>query len=186
MTTSEPHGREPLRTSKQAPATGLRFGTAQGFTNQQALRHMLECVAADGRQQIVDDYRIGYVIETAQGQYVLEGGELHWSMPPATSVHLEVVVCDAADGRFIPGLQVMATLYNVAGMHCGTHELPFVWHPWLFRYGYNWPVSVDGEYTLHVHIAAPSFLRHDKVNGKRFERAVDVAFRGVQIASSGV
>jgi hypothetical protein len=183
MSTSEPHGREHLRPSQQTPAAGLRFGTAQGCTNQQALRHMLECVATDGRQQIVDDYRIGYAIERVPGLYALENGELHWQNAPASSVHLEVVVCDAADGRFIPGLQVLATLYNVAGMHFGTHELPFVWHPWLYHYGCNWPVSIDGEYTLHVHIAAPNFMRHDAVNGKRFERAVDVEFRGVQIAT---
>jgi len=183
MTTSEPHGREQLRTSKQAPATGLRFGSAQGCTNQQALRHMVECIAADGRQQIRDDYRIGYVIERAQGLYVLEGGELHWSEPPPASVHLEVVVCDAADGRFIPGLEVVATLHTLAGESLGAYELPFVWHPWLFHYGRNWQVPCDGEYTLRIHIAAPSFMRHDKVNGKRFERAVDVEFSGVQIVT---
>ncbi|MCL4302561.1 MAG: iron transporter [Anaerolineae bacterium] len=91
------------------------------------------------------------------------------------------MVRDAADGRFIPGLTVYATLLDSAGREIGTHQQPFLWHPWLYHYGRNWHVPGDGQYTLRVRVEAPDFMRHDKINGQRFATPVTVEFDGVKI-----
>ncbi len=69
------------------------------------------------------------------------------------------------------------TLLDDTGHEIGTHELPFLWHPWFYHYGRNWMVPGDGAYRMRVYFDAPDFPRHDRVNGKRFENAVDVEFQ---------
>ena len=51
---------------------------------------------------------------------------------------LEVAVRDVADGRFIPGLTMYATLLDHNGVEIGTHQQPFLWHSWMYHYGRNW------------------------------------------------
>ena len=50
--------------------------------------------------------------------------------------------------------------------------------PKTYHYGRNWKVPGDGEYTLRVHIEPPTFMRHDELNGRRFEEPVDVELKG--------
>lgn len=108
-------------------------------------------------------------------------GQLHWQEPEQENAHLEVCVRDAADGRFIPGLDVYATLLDSSGNEVGTHQQPFLWHPWLFHYGRNWILPGDGTYTLRVRFDPPNFGRHDKTNGQRYTQPVEVEFRDIQI-----
>ena len=91
------------------------------------------------------------------------------------------LVRDGADGRFVPGLSVSATLIDADGNEVGTHEQPFLWHPWLYHYGRNWKVPGDGMYTLRVRVEPPTYARHDKKNGVRYREPVEVEFRGVKI-----
>jgi hypothetical protein len=51
-----------------------------------------------------------------------------------------------------------------------------LWHPWIYHYGRNWEVPGEGDYTVHVRIEAPTFMRHDHENGKRYAKPVEVAF----------
>jgi hypothetical protein len=51
----------------------------------------------------------------------------------------------------------------------------------IYDYGHNWTVPADGEHTLRVYIEPPTFMRHDEVNGRRFQEPVDVEFRSVQV-----
>jgi uncharacterized protein involved in high-affinity Fe2+ transport len=113
--------------------------------------------------------------------YHLRDGQLEWHEPADENAHVEVVVRDAADGRFIPGLTVYTTLLDSSGQAIGTHQQPFLWHPWLYHYGRNWRVPGDGSYTLRVRIEPPDFMRHDKINGNRFIEPIEVEFRDVTI-----
>jgi uncharacterized protein involved in high-affinity Fe2+ transport len=63
----------------------------------------------------------------------------------------------------------------------GTHQVPFLWHPWLYHYGRNWQLPGDGEYTMRVRINAPTFMRHDPENGIRYAEPVEVEFDSVKI-----
>ncbi len=166
--------------SDEANAHQLDLARTQGDAFGRAVQEMTQ-KEAHGAAQRAGDYTVGYAVEHAEGMYALENGELVWHNPQDENAHIEVVVRDGADGRFVPGLEVTATLLDAQGREIGTHVQPFLWHPWLYHYGRNWRVPGDGEYTLRLHIAAPTFMRHDKKNGKRYAGAVDVEFTGVQI-----
>ncbi|WP_372621601.1 iron transporter [Falsiroseomonas sp.] len=170
-----------LRPSDEAKPASLEYGRRQGEAMQSALHRMIRDIADDGAVRPADDYLVSYAVEKAEGLWVPRDGELHWQEPEAENLHLEVAVCDAADGRFLPGLEVIATLLAPDGQQVGTHRQPFLWHPWLHHYGRNWQVPGDGNYTLKVRIEPPPYARHDRINGNRFTRPVEVTFEDVAV-----
>lgn len=168
--------------SSEATTRQLDLARGQGDAYRAALDFMAYEVAHDGGTQEIDDYLVAYAIEEAEGMYAYEDGALVWHNPDGTNAHVEVVVCDAADGRFVPGLTVTAALVTPHGELLGPHEQTLVWHPMIYHYARNWDVPEDGEYTLRIHIEPAPFPRHDEINGRRFAEAVDVEFQGVKIA----
>ncbi len=90
-----------------------------------------------------------------------------------------MAVADAADGRFIPQLEITATLECVGGETIGPFDMPFLWHPGLYHYGRDIRIPGDGRYNITIQIAPPSFSRHDKTNGNRYADPVTVEFRDV-------
>jgi hypothetical protein len=168
-------------TTSEATAKQLALATAQGAAYRAALEHMVQEVAHSGGQQEAGDYVVGYAVEEAEGMYHLRDGDLVWHNPDGENAHLEIAVLDAADGRFVPGLTVHASLVSPSGAELGPHRQELVWHPMLYHYARNWELPEDGEYTLRVHIEPPGFMRHDEVNGRRFAAPVDVEFTGVSI-----
>ncbi len=171
----------PMRSSDEANKKQLEMARAQGQAMQEAAEHMMKEEADDGAAKHVGDYLIGYAVETAEGMYMPDGDDLVWQAPDEENLHVEVVVADASDKRFIPGLTVHATLIGPDGKKVGTHQQPFLWHPWLYHYGRNWKVPGDGTYKLRVEVERPTFGRHDKENGKRFAEGVTVEFDNVQV-----
>lgn len=180
MTQSKTGQRPPMHPSDEANSEQLQIAKEQGDAMQHAVKTMTER-EAQGQAQQAGDYLIGYAVEEAEGMYHLRDGKLQWQNPQDENVHVEVVVCDGADKRFIPYLTVHATLIDDQGQEVGTHLQPFLWHPWLFHYGRNWRVPSAGEYTLRVRVEVPDFPRHDKTNGDRYTEPVEVEFAGVQI-----
>jgi hypothetical protein len=165
----------------EADAKQLDLARQQGESYRRALEHMANDVAQDGGMQPAGEYLIGYAVEEAEGMYEWENGELVWHDPDGENLHVEIAVCDAADGRFVPGLKVTGTLVDPDGNEVGSHEHPLLWHPMLYHYGRNWAVPADGAYTLHVRVEPPTFMRHDEVNGCRFKDVVETTFEGVQV-----
>lgn len=170
----------PMQASDESTRKQLQLARAQGEALQRAVQEMTQ-QEAHGQTQRAGDYVVGYAVEKAEGLYHRRDGRLVWQEPQDENVHVEIVVADGSDQRFIPNLTVHATLIDAQGHKIGTHEQPFLWHPWLYHYGRNWRVPEDGEYTLRVHIDAPAFPRHDKINGQRYADPVDVEFTGVKI-----
>ena len=156
-------------------------GQQQGEAYQRALEHMANDVAHDGGTQMAGEYLIGYAVEEAEGMYEWEDGELVWHDPDDENLHVEIAVCDASDGRFVPDVKVTGTLVDPDGNEVGSHVHPLLWHPMLYHYGRNWKVPSDGTYTLHVKVDPPQFMRHDDVNGCRFKETVEVTFDSVQV-----
>lgn len=177
----EQHREPPMRPSDEASEEQLRLARAQGDALARTLRHMTENEADDGGEQAAGDYLVGYAVEEAEGLYFMRDGELEWREPEQENVHVEVSVRDRADGRFVPGLTVHATLIDADGNEIGRHRQPFLWHPWLYHYGRNWTVPRDGAYSLRVRVEPPEFPRHDKINGRRFAEPVEVEFSDVAI-----
>jgi hypothetical protein len=182
MTKHTPSRAPTARLSDEANEEQLRLAREQGETFGRAVRHMTQ-EEAHGAEQQAGDYLVGYAVEDAEGMYHLEHGELVWHNPQDENVHIEIVVRDAADGRFIPGLGVHVTVVDQGGHELGTHQQELLWHPWLYHYGRNWRLPGDGTYTLRVRIDPAPFMRHDKTNGRRFGKLVEVEFRDVAITT---
>lgn len=164
----------PMVASEESTEDQLELARKQGEAYAAALVGMDEESGADIRK--VGEYEVVLVVENAEGMYHLRDGELQWQEPEDENTHVEVAVCDAADGRFIPGLTVVVTITAPDGSVVGSHEQPFLWHPWLYHYGRNWRVPGDGTYRIHVRIEAPTFMRHDHNNGRRYAQPVEVEF----------
>jgi hypothetical protein len=169
-----------MQPSDEATAEQLQLARAQGDALQRALDAMTRMDAHSAPKR-AGDYEVICIAEDAEGMYIMRDGRLEWQEPQAENAHIEIGVRDGADGRFIPGLTVYVTLLDGNGKEIGTHQQPFLWHPWLYHYGRNWQAPGDGAYTVRVRIEAPDFPRHDKINGKRFAEPVEVEFAGVKI-----
>jgi uncharacterized protein involved in high-affinity Fe2+ transport len=113
--------------------------------------------------------------------YQYENGKLVWHQPQDENAHIEISVRDRADGRFVPELTVTLTVSDENGKEIGTHQQPFLWHPWLYHYGRNWVLPGSGRYTLRVRIEPPTWSRHDLKNGLRYAEPVEVEFPGAQV-----
>lgn len=173
--------RPPMRSSEESSRRQLELAKRQGEALQQALEAMDEESDSGVHVRRAGDYEIGIAVEEAEGMWHPQDGELVWRDPEEENCHVEVCVRDGADGRFLPGLDVTVTLVGPDGEEVGTHEQPFLWHPWLYHYGRNWRVPGAGEYTLRVRVEPPSFPRHDHENGRRFLEPVEVEFARVEI-----
>lgn len=181
MTPSD-KGQPPLEVTDEATREGLQLAQEVGDAYRRSAQHFISKVAQVGDMQDVGDMTIGVAAEEAEPLFHLLDGRLELKEPPrGANAHLEVVVMDRADGRFIPGLHVEVTLSDDAG-EVGTFVLPFLWHPTMYHYGTNVSIPRPGAtYSLAVFVDPPTFHRHDKVNGKRYATAVSARFDGLAI-----
>lgn len=123
----------------------------------------------------VDDYIITVVSEKAEGTYRLKDGSLQWHVPPKElNTHMEILVRDRQDKRFIPGLNISARIFDEKENLVEEKQFPLFWHPFLLHYGSNFKIPAAGKYTVEVHIPAPDFPRHDEVKGKRYAWDVEI------------
>ncbi len=172
----------PRKKTDEASKHGLQLAKRAGDAYQEMVSYFIADVASDGGTVEAGDYRIGVAVEEAEPLWQLSGDRLELTSPPeGDNAHLEVVVTDAADGRFIPGLHVTARLRAADGSEIGSYELPFLWHPTMYHYGRNVRVPQEGDYELEVGIAVPTFARHDKTNGRRYVSGVTASVAGLHI-----
>ena len=171
--TTQPHT-PPMSASNEAEPDQLGVARAEGDAYAGALKAMDEESGAVTRR--AGDYLVAFVQENAEGMYELEDGRLVWrEAPEEANAHLEIAVADAADGRFVPALDISLTVSD-GDRELFTTTMPFLWHPYLYHYGTNAKVPGEGPYTVRVQIQAPTFMRHDPVNGKRYAEPVQVTF----------
>lgn len=140
-----------------------------------------EAAAEGTRKKTSGDYEITYRIGPAKGLYEFSAGKLEWKEPEQDNAHLDVIVNDASDGRFIPGLHVVATLLDRKGGRAASNHLPMVWDPQQVHYGSNVKLPESGEYLLQVHVYPATFPRTDKELGKRYVADTHVQFEDVRI-----
>jgi hypothetical protein len=75
----------------------------------------------------------------------------------------------------VPGLDITLTLLE-GERELFTTTMPFLWHPYLYHYGTNARVQGEGPYSVRVRVRPPTFMRHDPINGKRYEQPVELSF----------
>jgi uncharacterized protein involved in high-affinity Fe2+ transport len=124
----------------------------------------------------VDDYIITAAIEPAVGMYVMGlDKSLEWESPQGFGdLHVEIVVQDRDDRRFVPHLEVSAKVYDKEHKVITESEAPFMWHPYIFHYGFDMTVPDEGDYFIEVRIKAPKFHRHKKDHGKRYSDDIEI------------
>lgn len=169
--------------SDEVDVNQIQQSRTEGEAYQTSVSYMANTVANDGGKTEVDDYVIGYALEEAEGMYQLAGeGEFEFVTPDTENCHLEIVVADAGDKRFVPYCTVTASLERDREEY-GPHELPFLWHPGVYHYGSNIEVPEDGEYDLHVTVDPPEFSRHDEQNGDRYGETAEVTFKAINVTT---
>lgn len=167
-----------MQPSNEAEPSQLDIARGEGDAYRRALEAMDRESGAIVKR--AGEYVVAFVQEEAEGLYALGGGGLVWrEAAEEANGHLEIAVADAADGRFVPNLDIRLTLRNDE-RELFTTDLPFLWHPFLHHYGCDVKVPDNGPYTVDVHIEPPGFMRHDPINGKRYAGAVDVRFEDVE------
>lgn len=168
-------------TSEEVDDRQLELARQAGDAYQAALEYMAEEVAHTGATRESGDYLVGIAQEEAEGLYAPTGdGDLEWREPDAENCHIEVAVCDADDGRFLPELDVSVTVLD-GDETVASFQPSFLWHPGLFHYGANITLPDDGEYTIRVQVDPPTFHRHDETNGRRYADGAAVTFEAVDV-----
>jgi hypothetical protein len=151
----------------------IALAEQQGKAFSEALDYMKNL--DNHAEKTVEDYIISLASEEAEGTYQLTNGKLEWHTPSQEyNTHLEIVVRDKHDRRFIPNLQITAKICNEKDQLVVEKNCPFLWHPFLYHYGAMFKIPKEGKYTVEVSFPAPSFHRHDEVKGKKFEKGVSV------------
>ena len=167
--------------SDEVDENQIQQSRTEGDAYRTSVTYMATRVANDGGTTEAGDYLVGYAQEEAEGMYHLEGeGDLEFVEPDAENCHVEVVVADAGDKRFVPYCDVSVTLAR-DGEEYGPWDVPFVWHPGVYHYGKNVEVPESGTYDLHVTVDPPAFHRHDKQNGDRYAEPVEVTFEEIDV-----
>ena len=150
------------------------LAVSQGDTYSLALNEMKDEDVSASLQ--IDDYIISLACENAEGMYMIsKKGELSWMIPAKEeNLHVEVVVQDKDDKRFLPSLDVECTLFDDEKNEIVRLHIPFIWHPFLFHYGMNTTIPKKGNYTAEITIKKPLFHRHDQTYGMRYQNDVTV------------
>ncbi len=134
-------------------------------------------------QQETDDYIITGAFEEAEGMYTPDvEGELVWLTPDLNqNQHIEVMVQDKENLKFVPYLEIYCKLVDGQDGLVGEKKQRFIWHPFLYHYGENWQIPKEGQYHLEVTIREPLFRRHKKKEGNRYTKDVTVKLPPVEL-----
>lgn len=147
-----------------------------------AVRAALDTIEARGypvRLRHAGDYLIAFYTTPAQGGYGPGHGLRWYDAAPDATTHFAVVVLDAVDSRFVPGLDVELEVWW--GDRLMTTRLPFEWDPVAHHYGIDAALPDARRFSVVIRIEAPTFQRHDQVNGLRYTKPVVVTLPAVEI-----
>ena len=151
---------------------------AQGIALTNAVKFLRDEHVDIFRQQQVNGYIVSLGSEEAEGLYMPDNGSLHWEPPKQSqNQHIELIVQDADDLRFVPYLEPHVQISDKSGTPIVETTLHFMWHPVASHYGANVSLpSEPNDLTYRVTFKAPTFNRHDEILGKRLQESVDISF----------
>ena len=131
----------------------------------------------------IDDYIVTVAFEGAEGMYRVEkDGEIGWVKPGKFgAMHAQIIIQDRDDKRFVPNLDVSVRIFDNEGTVISEEEAPFMWHPFVFHYGLETVLPDEGEYIIEVKINTPTFPRHTKNHGKRYQTTVTARLDPIKV-----
>jgi hypothetical protein len=128
---------------------------------------VVEQARAGAPVRYAGDYLVGVTHERPRAFWEADGSGLGWrEAAPFTTVRFNVLVADAGDGRFVPGLSVQLSAEQ-NGRTLAAGQCRFRWHPELHRYSVDIRLP-EGSFDLTIRIAPAEFPRDDRVAGRRY------------------
>ncbi len=166
--------------------TGEASGTASGseFSNVVASYSVAqEEIEEAGGEKVVGDYRVGYIVEGAEGWWEGEAQNPEWREPTAGETnHIEILPYGRETGLLVPYMDIDLTVLDGSGEEVARQNLNFYWSEFL-HYANNFSLPEGGTYTLRAELNPPDFARHgsEEGEGKVFTEPITVEFEGVEI-----
>ena len=167
-------------TAESTTASGSEF---RGVVDSYAVAQ--EEIAAEGGEETVGEYRVGYIVEPAEGWWQGDPATLEWREPAAGETnHIEILPYDAETGLLIPYMDIELQVRDEAGEVIDERPLDFYWSE-FGHYANNFSLPESGTYTLRADLEPPEFLRHgsEEGEGKMFTGPITVQFDDVQIST---
>lgn len=146
-----------------------------------------EEIEAEGGDKMVGDYRIGYIVEGAEGWWEGEADDLQWREPASGETnHIEILPYDSESELLIPYMDISLAVLDESGEEVDRQELNFYWSEFV-HYADNFSIPEGDTYTLQAELNPPDFLRHGSKDGegKVFTEPVTVEFENVEIDTEG-
>lgn len=137
-----------------------------------------------GGEQEVGAYRVGYIVEPAEGWWDGDPTVLQWRGPSgAETNHIEILPFEAESGLLVPDMRIELTILDEAGEVVESKPLA-LYRGEFYNYTNNFSLTSNGVYTLRAKLNPPDFRRHDagEAEGKVFTEPVTVEFENVQIS----
>ena len=163
---------------------GAALARSEGGASDRSLTELLRSAGVSGSQARSGDYRVTVLVQRPRGLWQVRDGGLRYVDPDGNAgpaAHIDVVVQEAASGRFVQDLKLRATILDSRRKKTGSYTLPMMWHPWMNHYGLTVSVPASGRYSIRVRAVAPAFRRYGGGAAKQFNRPLDVTVHGVRL-----
>ncbi len=144
-------------------------------------------IDAEGGEQEVGDYRVGYIVEPAEPWWEGDPGSLEFREPaPGETNHIEILPFEAATGLLIPNMEGTLAVLDESGQEVDSKPLQF-YRGEFYHYANNFSLPGSGAYTLRAEMQPPTFLRHETEDkeGKVLTEPIEVEFENVEISTEG-
>ncbi len=142
-----------------------------------------EEIEAEGGEQRAGGYRVGYIIEPAEGWWEGHPQNLAWREPaPGETNHIEILPFEVGSGLLVPEAEITLTVLDESGNEVDTKPLRF-YRGEFYHYANNFSLPESGTYALRAEIAPLNFLRHEteEAEGRVFTEPVVAEFENVHI-----
>jgi hypothetical protein len=167
-------------TAETTDMAGTEF---QGVVDSYAVAH--EEIEEEGGETEVGPYRVGYIVEPAEGWWEGDPEALEWRDPsPDETHHLEILPFDPETGLLIPEMEGRLTVLDESGDEVDSQPL-YLYYAEFYHYANNFSIPESGTYTLRAELEPPDFNRHgsEEGEGKVFTEPVTVEFENVEIST---
>ncbi len=144
-------------------------------------------IDAEGGEQEIGDYRVGYIVEPAEPWWEGDPGNLTLREPaPGETNHIEILPFEARSGLLIPYMEGTLTALDGAGEEVDSKPLQF-YRGEFYHYANNFNLPQSGPYTLRAEMQPPTFLRHktEVREGRVLTEPISVEFENVEIDTEG-
>lgn len=168
-------------TEETAGSAGTAASSTQGVVDSYTVAQ--QEIEAEGGEKEVGEYRVGYIVEPAEGWWRGDPGDLRWREPSSgETCHLEILPFDAETGLLVPGMEGTLTVLDQSGRKVASRPLEF-YYAEFYHYANNFALPESGTYTLRAELRPPDFRRHGDASGKgkKFTKPLTVEFENVEI-----